>query len=86
VHHRLDIQALDEVFCQNVGGTDDNVVDMLAGQGHEHSFLDGHDGIVNTLVIPCHVVIPNAYVKEVPEIFCLLQPFQMPVVEKIEGS
>ena len=86
MNYRLDIQALDEVFSQNVGGANDNIVDVLAGKSHKNSFLDGNDGIVNSFIEPCHVVIPNSYVEEVTKFFCLLEPFQMAMVQEIEGS
>jgi hypothetical protein len=65
VEHLLDIQALHQVFSQDKWSPDNYVINVLASECHQYSFLNSDDRVRMTFIIFGHIIVPNSNVKEI---------------------
>jgi len=75
VNHLADVQTCHKVLRQNERSTDNHIVNVLACQGHQHSFLDWNDWVRMSFVVLCHVIVPDTDIQKVTELLCFFQSF-----------
>lgn len=85
-HHFVNVQACQEVARDYVRCSDNHIVHMLAGEGHEHSLLKRDERIKGALVISGKVIVPEANVEERSRLFGLLKTFEVTIVKKVKRT
>ena len=65
----LNIKAVYKVFCDYIGCANHYLINVLAWQGHQNTFLASLKGELIALVILNHVIVPNTNVQEISTFF-----------------
>lgn len=83
IDNLANVQAADQVLCDDVRRFNHQVVNILTSQSHEQSLLKAHQGELIAAVVANHLVGPNTYVQVVTLGFRLLESFDDAWVEQI---
>jgi len=69
VDYFFDVKRSNEILGYDKWGTYHDIVNVFAGESHKNSFLDWEDREVLAFIELGHIIVPNAYIKEVTKRF-----------------
>ena len=83
MHHLRDVQALNKVISDDVGGSNDHIVNVLHTQSQKQTFLSSLKWVLGASIVPDHLVIPKANIKVTSLLFRGLQSLNYTRVHQV---